>query len=111
MLTLNRPLLRRSRATVVEVEPTSDTFERGVVEAAAVLDEHLPGWHERITRPLDMDDFDLCVLGQVFGTQSENGFSKGLVFLKARGFLAQPGVFAFDEAAPYWNKEIERRKG
>lgn len=96
----------------------------GVLDAAAFLDEHIPGWHERITKPLDMGSVHDCVLGQVFAQQPGKrrlfgllppkfeypspGYSRGVVFLMDRGF-SRPFVFSSEKAVPYWGAEITRR--
>lgn len=108
-------LLRRSREVETPPAPLiapEESLERGVGEAAAVLDEHYPDWYKRITHPLNMDDVELCVLGQAFeaGAGWASGYSYGLYLLKERGFVPRPRVFWSDEAKPYWDKEIERRK-
>lgn len=90
----------------------------GVPDAAAFLDEHIPGWHERVTRPITMGSVCSCVLGQVFGDPSDSeydthlfntGYIKGVLFLRERGFNDRSFVFSSDTAAPYWGAEITRR--
>jgi hypothetical protein len=99
----------------------------GVPLAAAVLDEHVLDWHQRITRPLNMGCIRNCVLGQVFdpnlsenepkrrffglfsGKRERDGFTGGLSFFHERGIEPEPFVFAADEAIPFWEAEVARR--
>lgn len=96
------------------ISPLDDELilERGVAEAAAVLDEHIPGWYDRITEPLEMDDLDLCVLGQVFDRSFPglSGYGNGLAFLREIGFRPTAGVFSAWLARPVWDREIQRRR-
>lgn len=50
------------------VEPGTElTVEERVANGMAFLDEHVPGWHDRICLDLlDIEDCTWCVLGQVF---------------------------------------------
>ena len=48
-----------------------------VNKGAALLDRILPGWHRRLQlRRLDMKDIDLCVLGQLFGRDTEMALAR-----------------------------------
>lgn len=40
-----------------------------VIHGTRLLDRHVPGWHERVTKPVNLRDGDECVLGQVFATE------------------------------------------
>lgn len=106
-----------------------DICRVSVPDAAAVLDEHVPGWHQRITRPLVMESVDDCVFGQVFGDEPgsrrffgllppkkcepgslmASGYLKGRLFFEKRGLDDRPFVFSSPQAAPYWGAEISRR--
>jgi hypothetical protein len=106
-----------------------DLCRVGVPDTAAFLDEHLPGWHARVTRPLQMESVHDCVLGQVFEAEEgdrgrrffgllppkkssalvRSGYVKGRLFLDERHYLERPFVFSAPQAAAYWMAEIERR--
>lgn len=110
-----------------------DLCEEGVSYAAAFLDEHVIGWADRITRPLNMGSATDCVLGQVFDPElPENqeptgdrrflgllppkpkyrltsGFLEGSRFLLERGYDDRPFTFSAYEATPFWEAEISRR--
>jgi len=88
----------------------------GVPLAAVVLDEHIPGWHLLVTRPIEMQCVNDCVLGQVFGEEGEDaddlfssGYAKGVLYLRSMGVIDRPFVFSSEKAAPYWGAEISRR--
>lgn len=99
------------------------TLARGVADAAAILDEHVPGWSLRITQPIEMGSVYRCVLGQVFkerprrwfGLRYDDGFTcgyaRGLYFLMCRGWDVdkRPFVFSSNQALPHWEAEIKRR--
>lgn len=100
-----------------------DTLARGVADAAAILDEHVPGWALRITQPIEMGSVYRCVLGQVFkepprhwfGLRLDDGlacgYARGLDFLMRRGWDEdnRPFVFSSRRALPHWEREIKRR--
>lgn len=95
----------------VEELPWTERLRQDVSWAAAVLDEHFPGWEDGITRPLEMRSCHGCVLAQVFGD-----FARGLSALFERcgeGFVRRTystGVFALTESTPFWVSEIARRR-
>lgn len=44
------------------------TIEQRVANGAAFLNENVPNWFQEIsTETLDVNDFEKCVLGQIFG--------------------------------------------
>lgn len=96
--------------------------EARVRDAAAVLDEHFPGWHKKITQEIRMHSVYGCILGQVFSKQSRLpwrrdqhhcGYGRGYAALRARlgnEALSDLDVaFATTEAKPLWEAEIKRR--
>jgi hypothetical protein len=92
-----------------------ELIEAGVADTAAILDEHVPGWHKRITRPIDMGCIDDCVAGQVFSKprflfdRYSSGWSRGCAFFSKKGIRPAPFVFSAEDAAPYWEAEIAKR--
>ena len=58
------------------------TIAERVASGAALLDERMPGWHQRIDLDtLDIDSCKNCVLGQIYGSpQMEVSFDPGLGF-------------------------------
>lgn len=96
------------------LEPDSELLGFAVSITADELDEHIPGWHERVTAPLNMESCTNCVLGQVFDRESiyrtgSAGFGAGMEFLIANHVLVQPFVFTHPKAVPHWEAEIARR--
>lgn len=96
--------------------------ETQVGDAAALLDEHFPGWHEKVTREIELSSIHNCILGQVFEKQSRLpwrrdafscGYARGYVALRAR--LGQEALstvelaFCAKDAKPFWQAEIKRR--
>lgn len=89
-------------------------LDKTIGDFASVLDEHVPGWHERITQPLRMSSCELCVLGQVFAPgpvgDRRDGYERGLEFLYARGIDDPNEIFTNPTAVYYWDREIEARR-
>jgi hypothetical protein len=91
------------------------TLERDVSYCAAVLDEHVPEWHTKITRPIAIVTCHDCILGQIFGDDCSNetwidtGYVQGLIFLRERGWIDRGNVFSHPNAVPFWEAEIARR--
>lgn len=91
------------------------TLALDVGYCAAVLDEHLPEWHKKITRPIAIMSCHDCVLGQIFGDGTsygkwiDTGYVQGLFFLRERGWVDRPSVFSHPNAVPFWEAEIARR--
>lgn len=89
-----------------------------IADAAAVLDEHKPGWADK----LDLDTLDLnsgryCILGQLFQSSRLNflgyrgdGWGRGSRFLEKRGYRNFGGVFCSDEDKSTWLVEINKRR-
>lgn len=52
-------------------------YGEGVTKGAKLLDRILPGWakHIKLNR-LDMDDVNMCMLGQLFGRDTEMALAK-----------------------------------
>jgi hypothetical protein len=102
----------------------SDSIEAQVARGAALLDEKLPGWDQRI----DLDNLDLgnkcnCVLGQEFDDDDavgplEFGYDAGLRELFAgdddkavdHGFLAAD-YEPHDQLTAEWRRVILARRG
>jgi hypothetical protein len=96
--------------------------ETRVRDAAAVLDEHFPGWHKKVTQEIRMHSVHSCILGLVFSKQSRLpwrrdqhncGYGRGYGALRARlgnEALSELAVaFATTEAKSHWETEIKRR--
>jgi hypothetical protein len=99
-------------------------LKRAVADTAAFLDEHVVGWHRKITRPIRMESVNECVLGQVFALPKRKwygrrddqytcGYARGMNFLAERNWPEDRHSFVFTtrEARPYWEAEIKRRHG
>jgi len=90
------------------------TVERG----AALLDERLPGWEDRI----DLDKLDLsstcnCVVGQLYRPtpRSHLGYTEGLYTLEIKnpsrfGFERWP-TSRYSRLTEAWRRLIELRRG
>lgn len=90
-----------------------------VREAALILDKIKPGWHQRITEPLNLRSCSMCVLGQVYRETEDyvdSSFNLGYtafvheVDLQQRRGLLNFGVFGDNKFLPDWNAEINLRK-
>jgi hypothetical protein len=91
-------------------ELTEDRVSAGAV----LLDEQRPGWYAQIDlQRLDMDSYDDCVLGQLFGS-----FEGGLETLDAVGlyiynigFAGVPGDprEVYELLGELWTREINLR--
>lgn len=96
-------------------ETWEESHRKKVLDAAAVLDEHKPGWYYKVsTETLDMGSIDNCVLGQVFRPRlfprwRSSGWGRGLDYLEGKGFL-RTSAFCSREDHKNWVNEIERRK-
>jgi len=92
-----------------------------VSDAAAFLDEHVPGWEKRVTRPINMISPHTCILGQVFARPPRkwlglrkkdpilNGYARGMRFLRQRYWVEHPFVFSSNIGREHWYAEIDRR--
>ncbi len=85
-----------------------------VANGAALLDEHLPGWHERIDLDtLDISSCDKCMLGQLFGRYGIGKDALGLKTGDNHGFALPYSMFdslnwgVLDKA---WADEIGSRR-
>lgn len=92
----------------------AETLEQAVRDAAAFLDEHWPGWHERVDlKILDIEDPCNCVLGQAW-----TSFGLAVFDLEEKlggdlvEFFACRDTHAFFGSDPteHWRKEILRRR-
>ena len=109
--------LRLNSFTLVDgvLEPDEELLGFAVSITADQLDEHVPGWHSKITKPLWMESCRDCVLGQVFDDVAPKnsfgvaGFGAGMEFLRDNDVLVQPFVFTHHKAIPFWEAEIARR--
>lgn len=108
------------------VEERSKLFlalvETQVGDAAALLDEHFPSWHEKVAREIEMHSIHNCILGQVFEKQSRLpwrrdafscGYARGYAALRARlggeDLSTVELAFCARDAKPFWQAEIKRR--
>lgn len=100
------------------------TIAERVAAGAAFLDEHDPGWWERINLGrLDLNDTCNCVLGQAFADESEwanRCYDSGYDYARARFDLpargAPLGFDTTDDYEPYeplaaeWTRVITGRR-
>jgi hypothetical protein len=100
------------------------TIAERVEKGAAWLDEHRPGWVDRIDlETLDLGDPCRCVLGQQFEPQSDSdqcGFEVGMRLLTTPGNdpvipLVEQGFYAtsddnYADLTAAWRELIERRR-
>jgi hypothetical protein len=97
-----------------------------IAAGAAVLDQHVPGWRDRIdTDTLDLANCHACVLGQLYGN-----FIRGLEVVGPAGTsltaktlcAAEHGFYAvgagdddlhqeYQQLTDGWREEIARRRG
>ena len=71
------------------------TIEERVQSGMGILDINFPGWEERIDlETLDLEDCELCVLGQQYGNFTEGYLRLGLNWLNV---AAESGFNAGDE--------------
>jgi len=88
-----------------------------------VLDEHEPGWHERIDRnSLDLSSPHSCILGQIYREETgEFAFlhgwlrlcewgTKGPTFFHGWENGVESGAFCSNAARPYWRQQITSRR-
>ncbi|KXK63382.1 hypothetical protein AWW66_03450 [Micromonospora rosaria] len=92
---------------------TVDELQDRVTAGVAWLDQHHPGWADRIdVDVLDLDDSLSCVLGQVVGDfwQTPITYDQAI----GLGFEAAPGDLHAEEYAGLdgvWRAVIEERQG
>ena len=48
-------------------------LEQQVFNGAALFDEKIPGWADRVTRQIDMAAYNECIVGQVCGIKYVSG--------------------------------------
>jgi hypothetical protein len=98
-----------SAAPVITPAPEPILMSR-VLRGAMVLDEHAPGWHQRIDlEKLDISSPFRCVLGQVFGHYIEGLVSLNMGASQPFGFAAT----AYDEnpaLTGLWRALISQRR-
>lgn len=98
---------------------TASIKER-VMAGAALLDQRLPGWHDRIdTTVLIMDSGSRCVLGQLFGGRYSVGVTKLFSLVPFIGNMAAEHGFEpdfdadlaeYDKLDAAWRASIEERR-
>ena len=71
---INRSITMETQITTEIKDKLRDNVARGV----ALLNRIMPGWHKKITDPLDMEGCHSCILGQLFNT-----YNNGVSFLIA----------------------------
>lgn len=97
--------------TMVETRPKESARER-VLRGVALLDEHAPGWHEKVDPEiLAIRSPKNCICGQVFGS-----FQEGVRVLKLSGegsrygFNAAPSAgVKISEVEAQWRDVLEGR--
>jgi len=99
------------------IETWKDQRRQRVADAAAVLDEHKPGWYKKVsTETLDLHSHHNCVLGQVFRPRffaniRQSGYGRGYDFLSDKNSFHHPTAFCSNEPdRKFWIEEIEKRK-
>lgn len=97
------------------IAPEETALQRDVELSAVFLDEHLPDWHERVTKDVRMQSAYDCILGQIFRAEDgmwdpQSGYVRGMKFLRSRQWAERPFVFSSPNAAPHWDREIARRR-
>jgi hypothetical protein len=98
------------------------TAEQAAAKGAALLDEEVPGWADRIDVPtLDLGSCTLCVLGQLYPEHNTlpgpDGYFLGLHQLglsvyagREHGFTSNGAAgITLDELAEAWSGEVHRR--
>jgi hypothetical protein len=69
---------------------------RRVRAGIRVLNEKRPGWFNKVSlTKLDLASCELCVLGQVYASQGQSGFYRGLEILNGK-VAENPKAFGFD---------------
>ncbi len=100
------------------------TIAERVARGAALLDEKLPGWWQRIDlEALTMRDTCMCILGQLFGNEEDrledDGYWQGLHDLNIPRFgaahaaeygFADEDPFAYEALDVEWCELIESRR-
>ncbi len=101
----------------------SAAIARRVARGAALLDEKRPGWDARIDLAgLDLEDCELCVVGQLFGPGYGRGLPDGSYGygLEALGVLDCEYEYGFDreflgekfaDLTAEWRRVITARRG
>lgn len=102
--------------TITEPAAAELTVDERVRNGVAFLDEHVPGWREKVDpAALDQESVCRCVLGQLFGT-----WGKGVLHLlalsavypvnaKALGFDRDLGEsFSYADLTAAWKRELSR---
>lgn len=89
-----------------------EEIDQRVLDGAAFLDEHHPGWAAKIdVKKLCLQDCSQCVLGQVYGD-----YDDGLTELNIRtspinmGFNTSDGDADWDLLQRHWEREIRSRQ-
>jgi hypothetical protein len=101
----------------------TNTIKARVARGAALLDEKLPGWHERVgLEKLDLSRPCYCILGQEFREMAEgtgeSGWDVGLIDLFGDdadeagryGFTVQHDSQSFAALTAEWKRVILARR-
>ena len=99
-------------------------LENAVKRGVDFLDKTRPSWFTKIsTKRLDIADCEVCILGQLYGTDDEDGYERGLAILNGKvrknpekfGFnadfdssLSSDDQYAFIQEV--WEREIAARR-
>ncbi len=90
-------------------------YPTSIPAAAKLLDEVKPGWANEIDMGrLDINDFNRCILGQLFSTPTHNGYEAALFDLFGAGPHSLTSltdeVFGWRASIDKWKTEICARK-
>lgn len=85
-----------------------------VANGVALLDEHNPGWHERIDLgSLRLSTCSGCILGQLYGVYATGLEALGIKTGEKHGFAVAPGFYgdySFGDLENVWVDEIVARR-
>lgn len=67
------------------------SIEQRVANGIDLLDRHSPTWVRRVTRPIDIQSLEHCILGQIFG-----GWTNGTIELEIEGDQEAQEFYGFE---------------
>lgn len=87
-------------------------IEQRVDRGARLLDQHLPGWYERINvDALQMQNSCRCILGQLHGGNYTRGrVELGIVAGESSQYGFNASQMLYERLKDLWIKEIELRR-